>query len=93
MIDRDIYYGTDYFGDRTSNFDFDTADDVKKWLDEKFAEQCEFDGIKNAEIRTDTATIYGVDENLVTVSEDEYEMRYEGYHGDRREHGTYWGPP
>jgi len=74
--------------------DFTSCDKCIEAMDEDFAERFEGEGLKNGDVRTCDAEIirfqYNGDGEREILHREFVEARYEHYHGDLAEHGTYY---
>ncbi len=81
------YYEFDLLGNMSNN-EYETAAEAEHAADLAWEDGVTDDcSPQNGEVWEDTAIIYGLDEEDEVVTQYDYEVEYEHYHGDMAEHG------
>lgn len=89
-----IFYTFEHGGERLG-LEFGSKKLLIEWADQWWADRCQDEeGLRNGEVRDDEGFVitYSVDEDgeVKDLLRERYVLSYEHYHGDYKEHCTYY---
>lgn len=92
----EIFYTCEVDGER-QDLECKTANEVREWADNWFAEKCQESDypLRNGQTFSDEAVLikYSVNDDgeETELEREKMVLEYEHYHGDYAEHNTHWG--